>query len=270
MQKKCLNIIVYYNNYDEINSYLRELQEISDGIVDVAIVVNSNTDGKISCIIEQYVNCMNPFVTVFDFEENVGYLNSLLNVIEKIQLYEYRFVILSNTDVHYCQKDFFSQLMSNQYENDVGSIAPCVYATKTKSYSNPHYMKRIPREKFLRLAFIFKYPCFAKFYLSLAAIKDRRSKKVKKPSCYVYSPHGCYMIFTNNFIQRLIGYRYGVLMYSEESFVGELLNKYGLKCYYDDSLNIQHHESSVTGKINYKKRFSMWRDSIFYILNEFY
>ena len=33
---------------------------------------------------------------------------------------------------------------------------------------------------------------------------------------------------------------------------------------------IEHLISSVTGRINYKKRFNVWKDSIIYILNEFY
>ena len=43
-----------------------------------------------------------------------------------------------------------------------------------------------------------------------------------------------------------------------------------MKCFYDDSIAVIHQESSVTGKINYKNRFAAWRESLEYILKEFY
>ena len=74
----------------------------------------------------------------------------------------------------------------------------------------------------------------------------------------------------NVFIKKICGYEYGVKMYSEESAIGELLIKNNMKCYYEDSLSVIHQESTVTGKINYKKRFNSWRESLEYIIKEFY
>ena len=78
------------------------------------------------------------------------------------------------------------------------------------------------------------------------------------------------MIFSKSFVSLIRSYRYKALLYSEESCVGELLLRNGLKCYYDSSLEVIHHESIVTGKIDYKKRFALWRESIRVILEEFY
>ena len=68
----------------------------------------------------------------------------------------------------------------------------------------------------------------------------------------------------------IVGYEYGVKMYSEESAIGELLIRNGMKCFYDASIGVIHQESTVTGNIDYKKRFNAWRDSLQYILSEFY
>jgi hypothetical protein len=78
------------------------------------------------------------------------------------------------------------------------------------------------------------------------------------------------MIFTKKFISLISDYTYGALLYSEESCIGELLIKNGMKCYYDNALEVTHHESTVTGSIDYKKRFDLWRKSIKVILDEFY
>ena len=204
------------------------------------------------------------------YGDNVGYLNALMKSVRETEPGQYDYYILSNTDIHYETKDFFQQLLNRTYPDDVGCIAPCVYCPATQSYSNPHYMERVPKTKLERLIRIFKYPLLARGYLKLADLKGSRVKTGKKPSCYVYSPHGCYMILTREFMQKIWDYEYGVRLYSEEAAIGELLIRNGLRCYYDDSLSVIHTASTVTGRINYRKRFAAWRESLEYILREFY
>lgn len=267
---KCLNIIVFYENREEVESYISEVAHISDGMVDIVLIVNSDkalqVNKMVIDLITKGINCLQ----IIDYGDNVGYLNAMLKSIKKVDVDIYDYVILSNTDIHYGTKDFFHNLLKKDYSLEIGCIAPCVFVSKNKSYANPHYSERVPKEKLERLVKIFKYPFLAKFYLKLSMIKAGKNRTEKKSSCYVYSPHGSYMIFSKNFIKKIQGYEYGIKMYSEESAIGELLQKNGLKCYYDDSITVNHQESTVTGKINYKMRFALWRESLEYILKEFY
>ncbi len=267
---KILNTIVFYDNCEEVEKYILEVASIANGMVDVVLVVNSDkcnlVENMAARLSAKGVNSLQ----VRNYGENVGYLNTMLKTIKQIDLAPYDFVILSNTDIRYDTKDFFQRLALNRYETDVGCIAPCVYATQSNSYSNPHYYERVSKTKLKRLVRIFKHPLMGKVYLKLAELKAGNGRKNKKESCYVYSPHGCYMIFTKDFINCICGYEYGVKMYSEESAIGELLKKYGKKCFYDSSISVVHQESTVTGRINYKKRFFAWRESLEYILREFY
>lgn len=269
-KRKCLNVIVYYNNYDEVVQYLSEVEVSGRDIVDVAIVVNNDAFNKLADLKQLIIDHQFNNVQIFDLNDNVGYLNSLFYVIKMINLSCYKYIILSNTDIHYPNQSFYRVLLNKKYSDNIGCIAPSVYTTKTDSYSNPHYLERINKEKFVRLNRIFRYPFIARIYLKLAYIKASKNKKHKKESCFTYSPHGCFMIFTYDFIHKIIGYKYGVRMYSEESCIGELLQRCKMKCYYDSTIEIEHRENSVTGKINYKKRFAMWNESIEYILKEFY
>lgn len=267
---RVLNTVVFYENREEVENYISEVATIADGMVDIALVVNSDKQNQIEAmeagLRSKGVDCFR----VIDYGDNVGYLNTMLKTIKQIDIDKYNYVILSNTDIHYETKDFFQQLAAKKYPADVGCIAPCVFATQSNSYSNPHYSERIPKEKLERLVKIFRYPLLGKWYLKLAGLKAGKTRTEKKPSCYVYSPHGCYMIFTRDFIKQILGYEYGVKMYSEESVVGELLARNGMRCFYDDTISVIHQESSVTGKINYKRRFTAWRESLEYILKEFY
>jgi len=267
---KCLNIIVFYDNYEEVKNYIEDVLCIGDGNVDIAIVNNKDSRNQATRLTSElpawYINK----ITIYNYGKNIGYLNSLLKTIQKINLDDYKYIILSNTDIIYNTKDFFIKLLQNEYVDDIGCIAPSVYNPNKAAYSNPHYMTRIPISKLQFLTVVFYFPRIARLYLRLSGLKNKNFKVEKKDSCYVYSPHGCYMIFTKGFIDRIKGFEYGVILYSEESCVGELLIRNNLKCYYDNSIEVIHNESSVTGKMNYKKRFYEWRKSLLYIIKEFY
>jgi len=264
---KSLNVITLYDNAGEVEQYIDEALEISGGTVEIALVVNKDTADAAGGIEEKYRG--RP-VDVIRYGENVGYLNAMLKTIRERETEAYDYVILSNTDIRYGTKDFFRKLGEFTYSPEIGCIAPSVYATKSGSYSNPHYMERVPKAKIEQLIRIFRHPAAGRLYLQVAGIKAGKAKAEKKPGCYVYSPHGCYMIFTKAFTRAIRGYEYGVKLYSEEAAIGELLRKNGMKCYYDDRIEVIHEESSVTGKINDRARFTAWSQSLEYILKEFY
>ena len=267
---KCLNVIVLYENADEVVNYVKEVSGIGDSFVDIVIVVNSDKNNERQSIIDIFNQCNIHNYRIIDYGENIGYLNSFLFTIRDLSLDEYEYYILSNTDIHYEQISFFESLQKKEYDNQIGCIAPSVYSKNTNSYSNPHYLARIPKKKYIRLSWIFAHPFWGRVYLKLAGLKSNTSKSEKKQSCFVYSPHGCYMIFTQKFVRCLKGYIYGVKMYSEEACIGEQLLRNKMKCFYDSDIEVIHDESTVTGKMDYKKRFAAWKESIDYILKEFY
>ena len=249
---------------------ITEVASIAQGMVDIILVVNGDINRQVESMTaelrEKGINCFK----VINYGGNIGYLNTMLKTIKQVNIDVYDYVILSNTDIYYDTKGFFQKLAKKRYPEDVGCIAPCVFSTKNNSYANPHYLKRIPKKKLERLAHIFKYPLLGILYLKLAGFKAEKTKTEKMPSRFVYSPHGCYMIFTKKFIKKILGYEYGVNMYSEESAIGELLQKNKMRCFYDNSISVIHQESSVTGRLNYKQRFAAWRESLEYIIKEFY
>lgn len=265
---KCLNVIIYYDNEKEIQEYVHNCMINNNRTIDIAIVINSNKKNRAKFITNELQKKYNN-IFVYDYSKNVGYLNSILSVIQEEELEEYEYYILSNTDITYETDEFYHKLLNKKYVSSIGCIAPSVYSTKTKSFSNPHYYVRTSKSKLKWLSFIFTYPRLGRFYLFFSGLK-RRKKGVEKESCFVYSPHGCFMIFTKDFVRKICGYEYGVTLYSEEACVGELLRKNNMNCFFDNSLRVLHNESTITGKIDYKKRFKYWKESIDYIIREFY
>lgn len=266
--KKILNIIVYYDNDEEVDHYITQVMSISRQFVDIWVVVNKDEKGRLREL--QSRRSGDSRITFINHGGNVGYLNSLLTTIKDRDISGYDYVILSNTDIEYKDPEFFNRILATEYTTDIGCIAPSVYNPNTGSYSNPHYRERVPEYKFKRIMRIFAFPMLADAYLKLAGMKAGSTKSTKCDSCYVYSPHGSYMIFTREFLSKIKGYEYGVRMYSEESCIGELLRREKMRCFYDSTIEVIHLESSVTGGMNQKRRFWMWRDSVRYILDEFY
>ena len=51
---KCLNIIIYYDNKEEVESYITNVAAISDEMLDIVVIVNKDTEnsveiGRASC-----------------------------------------------------------------------------------------------------------------------------------------------------------------------------------------------------------------------------
>lgn len=267
---KILNAIVYYNNYDEVRQYIEAVHRISRKTVDIVVVINSDTDHRVEALGKYLEQLHIDEVSIVDYHKNVGYLNALLKPVQSMDLEDYQYYILSNTDIHYPSQDFFSTLAQNRYTVETGCIAPDVYNPGSNLHSNPHYTQRVPKGKIEHLIRLFRFPLVGRMYLFASKFKNRKIKNSKMESCYVYSPHGCYMILTREFMKRIRNYEYGATLYSEESAIGELLIRNHMRCYYDASISVIHDASTVTGKINYRKRFTAWRQSLEYILNEFY
>lgn len=267
---KCLNIIIYYDNKEEVEAYITNVAAVSDEMLDIVVIVNKDTENSVAELENKLISMRISICKFINYGENIGYLNAMLFTIRNVEVEKYDYVILSNTDIDYSQKNFFYELSYKEYPENIGAIAPSIYSSNDKSYQNPHYLNRIDKNHLKRLYYIFKFPTLGRLYLQLSLLKRKQKPKLKKGSCIVYSPHGAYMIFTKKFISLISDYTYGALLYSEESCIGELLIKNGMKCYYDNALEVTHHESTVTGSIDYKKRFDLWRKSIKVILDEFY
>ena len=267
---KCLNVIVYYDNFQEVKDYIQSVCTISYNMVDMIIVVNSNKKNMLKEL-EKFIKD-NGFNScwIYNYNTNVGYLNSLLKTIKHIELQKYDYYILSNTDILYNSKDFFIKLKNKQYRQNIGCIAPSVYSTSLGVYSNPHYISRLTAEGLKFRSIIFSNRVLSRAYFNLSRLKSKKKKALKQESCEVYSPHGSYMIFTLEFIKKIAGYEYGVKMYSEESCIGELLLRANMKCWYDADIEVSHVESTVTRNMSSKAKCKAFHDSLRYILDEFY
>lgn len=269
--RKILSVIAYYDNGPEVLEFIKRSTSAADSVtVDYVIVINKDSDGSSS----QHLTDAKYYAAGSIIEivpgENVGYLNALLFALRKVNVDEYLFLVLSNTDIDFCTPVFYDKLLEAHYADKIGCIAPSVVSRDGKTYSNPHYLERIPLRKMKRAQKALSNTVLSKPYFLLSKIKSLFAKSSKAESCFVYSPHGCFMIFTPDFARLLQGEIYPPIMYSEESFIGEMLRLHNMNCYYDANIEVVHDESTITGKLPTGEKAGYMGRSLKYIISRFY
>jgi GT2 family glycosyltransferase len=255
---KIVNIVVCFKNEIEVSNYAKELsmQSIASNIV-LVVVVNMESDIGNEFLKNKLENVALNSVIIHP-KTNLGYMNGLL--------YGYRqytemtgtvprWVIMSNTDIHYWSNASLDNLLNAEYGDEVACIAPSIYLPSRKTYLNPQYMTRINRKKINRLIRVFKYNYLSRLYKLLYELKDSLSnhKEITKTQ-YVYSAHGCFFILSGKFTESIKDIEHPALMYNEEIFIAENIYHSEKKCLYDPSLKVIHTGAAVIGKIGHEKR----------------
>lgn len=266
-----LNIIICYNNADEVKSYIESTRGLDCGKSVKFIVVINAVKKEESEIIEKIKSY--DYVQVYMPEKNVGYINGLLYGYEEYSknhdIKDVNWIVLSNTDIEYEKKSFLAYFLNKNYDDDIWCVAPSVYSKNTSSYSNPSSLYRRSRKEIDRLIKIFSNPFIGSLYIFLSKLK--RTPFSKRPkSQYIYEVHGCYFIIRRCFIELLIKNKYQAFLYSEETYIAEHAYKNGKRIYYDDGFQVIHNEHSVTKKVNYVRKTKLFAESLLIIRDNFY
>lgn len=268
-----VNIVICYHNAAEIIQYAKHISSLheSDHII-LVIVINGASDKDIQELYSLYeFSALQCFIV--NPETNLGYMNGLIygykQYKRKYKLTP-RFVIMSNTDIVYEDEYFYSKLLRKEYEDDVWCIGPSIYVRTLDTYDNPIAYQRRTLREINMLILKFRMPVFREFYVKAAGIKGKFIKKAKQQSDLVYEVHGCFFILHGEGIEKICNEVYGPFMYSEETFIAELIYQSGKKVFYDAALEVTHLEHSVTKHIDLKKHADYLFDSMQWIKNRFY
>lgn len=270
--KNILVCCVVYKNEIEVAAYVNQLnKQVNISKIKVSININK-LSGTLSEFKEMLKNAKVEWY-LNDKEENLGYLNGCLNAYsyyKKNVSNDIDWVVVSNTDIEITDQSFFDKFINSKYKDIYGCIAPSVYSPSTKTYQNPHYVKRITLKKLNQIEKVFSNSVSAIFYEYLSRNKTIFLKKEKKESQIVYSPHGCFFVISNIFAEKLYSSNFTPLMYSEESHIAEILQEENLKCFYDSEIEILHHENTTTNLLGIKKRALYIKESISFIKERYY
>ena len=182
-------------------------------------------------------------VCVVNFPDNPGYFPAAQKVWEQFKTREFKYVILSNTDLEILNSDFYDLLLNHSTEENVGVIAPSIKSELTRRECNPLYRVRPTKQKIKFLKFIYSRFTFAWIYHVLSFIKARSTPESSLPDhSYVYAPNGSFLILTKNYFESGGDFSHGVRMYGEEIVLAEKLRELDLKVKLSLKLRIFHRE----------------------------
>ena len=267
-----VNIVICYNNAQEVVSY-------ADGFFGLlqsdraflVIVINAAKEEDI--VVLERVRTSHQNVAVFDPKRNLGYMNGLLfGYREFSKQYKKipRYVIMSNTDIEFSDCGFLEKLLSKKYSAEIGCIGPSVFTKYTSNYDNPVADRRRSRSEIDRLIRRFSTPAVNWMYVYLSSVKARYKRSIKTDSRFVYEVHGCFFILTGEFAETIKSDSYGALMYSEETYISELILQQGKKEYYDADLEVIHAEHTATELLGNAGIADHLSKSMKYIRDRFY
>ncbi len=295
-----LHICVNYGNYDESNQFVKDcLAQGSADCVKIALCDNSAEGVSVDNRLSQWQG--HPQVEVISLPKNPGYLGAAHCAYEYFLKQtspqeetlgdawprELKFLLLSNTDIRYCDNDFYRKLLDINPNENCALIAPSIRSTLTGCESNPLYSLRPSRQKMKFLSFVYRVYPLAWLYHTLsflkntlfkntlfgatkrAEVKDKAPNKVlgkvlgkapektssKTPgtgggeALSFYASHGCFIIFTPTFFSHGGSLNYPVKLYGEELFIAEQLQRKNLAIQWAPSIQILHREKGTENKL---------------------
>jgi GT2 family glycosyltransferase len=191
---------------------------------------------------ESLSNCDN--VTFINSHTNLGYFGGAEYALRNYpELFNFDYVAISNTDLHYNAVDIFN-FLSKFYEKqaDVGVIAPQLVKNNGKPLKQLHYTECPTREKYEYLSKIYSnYPIAVLHRIAgdLKRFVGSGRGKINIPR-KIFAPHGAFMIFTNAYLFKTKCFLHPTFLFCEEIFVGIECKKAGLSVIYEPKVTYSH------------------------------
>ena len=263
-------LVHYYNEKDLFRFIREELQMLSYVKWKAVVVDNGSEDPKsLQKNLSEHKN-----VIYLNPDENLGYLNGAaagLDYYKSIYGNITPWIIVANTDIKIVKKDFLEILFSLQKQLDM--VGPSIVSSSSGAQLNPFLLTRIKKSKlkFLLIVFSF-YPLYLVYQL-LSIVKSRlvnSKNKLNLSSSVIYAMHGSFMIFKKSFFDKGGKLHYPSFLYEEEIYVAEQARQLNLIIMFEPSIELIHYEHSTTGTIKSIKQFRFIRNSIKYIINNFF
>ncbi len=259
-------ILVNYYCDDEIIKFIDRIIEMELSIrIDIIVCCNASHNFE---LLNQQLNDRE--VSLFKAPRNLGYLNG-----GDFALQEYsktsglpKWVVLSNPDIEIDHS--ICRILSFDDEH-FGMLAPQITSLKSKKDQNPFEVNRPSKKKLYFLHAVYRYRYIASLYAMLAAKRGFfKSPPSVTANSEIYAPHGSFMIFSTRFIRRMKGLSYPAFLFGEELYLAEQLIASDLSCIYAPAIKVTHAENHTTQHIESKKFLDYKRESLSYLLANFY
>lgn len=260
---KFVYVILHYNTVDDTYACVESIHQHcgKENNNFIVIVDNCSPNGSGKEIENHFRD--DDRVHVILNHENLGFArgNNVGFRYAKEQL-KASFIIMMNSDTKILQ-DNFQNLLTKEYEySHCGLIGPKIITPNPPYDSNPGYSK-IPslNSQFKQQFIIYTYWLLSYLHIDKAVQnkfgrqKQRRIKAGTKridERCENVKLHGCFWIFTQEYINFFDGLNPKTFLYNEEPLLYVRCMQYGIKTVYNPNIIVFHKEDSSTNSISFK------------------
>lgn len=271
-QPKILFLLINYFNEKEVCSFIKEqLLPGTNKFIDIIITDNGSKETfLLDGITINYSN-----VSLVNSESNLGYFGAanlgLTNYLNKHSGYP-DVVIVCNTDIT-LQGNFFKTLQQQIIKQNFDVLGPSIHSNFLNYYQNPYIISRISKSKLKFLHFVSSsyilYNLFTVYHLLKTKLIGRQNGQ---PNLVVnpYAIHGSFMIFNKTFFEKSGTINYPSVLFGEELFIAEQVQKLNLHMVYEPTLQVEHNEHATTGVFKSRKTVAYLHRSYTYILKTYF
>ncbi|MDY6190316.1 MAG: glycosyltransferase family 2 protein [Treponema sp.] len=263
-------VILNYNIYKETIDCVESIyQNLDTKLFHIIIVDNGSSTNAYDILNEKYKNV--PYVTVFQNSTNEGFARGNNRGITEARKYNPKYICCLNNDTVLEQKDFFNKL-EMVYNIDLPAvIGPQVILkdgrvqhVNKQLMSIEYYKSKIEQLKNSKKSFSNIKEILLKNRIIYEINFLRKKFQKEKKSDYIdVILHGCCLIFTPIFFEKLIGFDERTFLYAEEQLLYIAIKKNGLHNRYSSKIQIRHLEdiSTKSVKKNNKEKLIFIREN---------
>lgn len=244
--KRIAVFCVTYNSEKELERYqvsLKKATEKAKGFVKVDIFVSRNTK-----------------------EDNPGYFGGIKREMDKVDVTDYDYCIISNVDLT-VEEDFFIRLTDYDCSEDTGWIAPQIWSEAEERDRNPKILNRYSLRKLQILRTFYQFPFLDTLYTRTFY---RKKKFESHPAGEIYAGHGSFIVLTKRYFERCGKIDFPVFLFCEEIYLAEQCQKAGLKVIYVPDIKVRDTEHASTGQMNHGFYCRCNYQAMQYIIKKYY
>jgi GT2 family glycosyltransferase len=160
-------------------------------------------------------------------------------------------------------------LCKNEFNEDIGWIAPKIYSEKEGRDRNPKITNRLSLAKMNLLRILYKYPSLFRLHKKTFH-KRKRKEYPEHTELEIYAGHGSFIILTRNFLKKQIRFNYPVFLFGEEIFFGELMKNADLKVLYLPKLKLYDIDHVSTSQFDDKWYCKENFKAVSFLIEKFY
>ena len=285
-EKKILILSINYFTDDRACKFVNSFKKHLNENVECVLIDNTTRDSSINFFTK--IRKISPLVQTVKPESNLGYFGGAKYGFEYFleKNIEYPdWVIVSNVDLEFSESNFFNVLSKLKSLPDLGVIAPKIWSNLFKRDVNPKIVKR-PSKRYMKLLNIifnnyYAYSVFAllsylknfmlRYKEALILSKNKlQIQNINTDFTEIYAPHGSFIIFHKRFFQKGGSLDYPSFLFGEEIFVAETAMKLNLKILYYPKLKVIDYEHASTGIIRSKRIASYFKESMNFIVDQYF